>query len=298
MTTDHRSAAVASRRPSPPRASRSRPARRTAPRSRCRNRTRAASATRIAGGAAAAEDVSTMLVQPGGPRRAADDAGRAGAATSSARRSSSTTTARSRRRSSRSAAPAATPAARAVVPNMYVGIPITDKWSFGLGVNVPFGLKTEYDDDWIGRFQGVKSELKTINVNPALSWEPTDNLAIGVGVNWQQIDATLTQQVNYSAALGAGGGQAAAQAASIPGAGRADAHRLDAGPRVAARTSTATTARGAGTSACCGTFSRADARRRRLPLEDQVRRRRQRRASSNPTLPALPPRAGAGRGAG
>src|SRR4051794_5971642 len=32
----------------------------------------------------------------------------------------------------------------APVPNIYVGIPFTDKWSFGLGVNAPFGLRTEY----------------------------------------------------------------------------------------------------------------------------------------------------------
>src|SRR3954453_19771411 len=45
----------------------------------------------------------------------------------------------------------------AIVPNMYIGIPFTDKWSFGLGVNVPYGLKTEYDNGWMGRFQGLKS---------------------------------------------------------------------------------------------------------------------------------------------
>src|SRR6266568_6548148 len=43
------------------------------------------------------------------------------------------------------------------VPNLYVGVPFTDKWSFGLGVNVPFGLQTDYDSDWIGRFQAIKS---------------------------------------------------------------------------------------------------------------------------------------------
>ena len=44
------------------------------------------------------------------------------------------------------------------MPNLYIGVPFTDKWSFGLGVNVPFGLKTEYDSDWLGRFQAIKSE--------------------------------------------------------------------------------------------------------------------------------------------
>src|SRR3989442_10095038 len=49
------------------------------------------------------------------------------------------------------------------VPNLYVGVPFTDKWSFGLGVNVPFGLQTDYDSDWIGRFQATKSKLETVN---------------------------------------------------------------------------------------------------------------------------------------
>src|SRR5579862_1786544 len=41
------------------------------------------------------------------------------------------------------------------IPNLYIGVPFTDKWSFGLGVNVPFGLKTEYDSNWLGRFQAI-----------------------------------------------------------------------------------------------------------------------------------------------
>jgi long-chain fatty acid transport protein len=97
-----------------------------------------------------------------------------------------------------------------VVPNMYIGIPFTDKWSFGLGVNVPFGLKTEYDSDWLGRFQAIKSELQTINVNPVLSWEPTPHLTVGGGVSWQHVKATLTSRVNYAGAFAQGVGQAVA----------------------------------------------------------------------------------------
>ncbi|HEY2969558.1 MAG TPA: outer membrane protein transport protein [Casimicrobiaceae bacterium] len=108
----------------------------------------------------------------------------------------------------------------AVVPNIYVGIPFTDKWSFGLGVNVPFGLETEYDSDWLGRFQAVKSKIETINVNPVLSWEPTKNLTVGGGVSWQRIKATLTSRVNYAGAFatGVGGLVAAGQlpAAAAP----------------------------------------------------------------------------------
>ena len=101
----------------------------------------------------------------------------------------------------------------AVVPNAYLGIPFTPKWSFGIGINAPFGLETEYDSDWLGRFQGVKSKIETININPVLSWEPTPHLTVGGGVSWQRVKATLTSQVNYAGlfAQGVGGLVAAGQ---------------------------------------------------------------------------------------
>ncbi len=71
----------------------------------------------------------------------------------------------------------------AAVPNMFGVFPINREWAFGLGVNAPFGLVTEYDNTWIGRFQAVKSEIKTININPALSWKPAPNFAIGAGAD-------------------------------------------------------------------------------------------------------------------
>jgi len=81
---------------------------------------------------------------------------------------------------------------------------------FGIGINAPFGLVTEYDDDFIGRYQGIKSDVKTINVNPAISWQATPNFAVGLGVNWQRIDAEFTQRVNYSGAIAQAAQQAAA----------------------------------------------------------------------------------------
>ncbi|MGH8802154.1 MAG: OmpP1/FadL family transporter [Casimicrobiaceae bacterium] len=97
-----------------------------------------------------------------------------------------------------------------VVPNLYAVMPINHDWSFGLGINTPFGLVTQWGEGWIGRFQALKSDVKTINVNPSLSWRVNDALALGVGVDWQRIDATFTSDVNYSGALMQAAGQAAA----------------------------------------------------------------------------------------
>jgi len=38
-------------------------------------------------------------------------------------------------------------------------------------MSAPFGLKTEYDSTWAGRTQAIKSELKTINLNPSIAWQ-------------------------------------------------------------------------------------------------------------------------------
>ncbi len=79
--------------------------------------------------------------------------------------------------------------------NAYLALPLNQRLVFGLAVNTPFGLKTDYDDPWVGRFQGIKSELRTVNVNPALSWKLNDTVAVGVGANFQRADATLTNAV-------------------------------------------------------------------------------------------------------
>ncbi len=97
-----------------------------------------------------------------------------------------------------------------VIPNLYAAMPINSQWAVGIGINAPFGLVTEYDDNWLGRFQGIKSDIKTINVNPSVSWRVSNTVAVGVGVNWQRVDAELTSKVNYSAAIAQAAGQAAA----------------------------------------------------------------------------------------
>lgn len=108
-----------------------------------------------------------------------------------------------------------------VVPNLYVVLPVNPQFTFGLGVNVPFGLTTEYDDGWTGRYLGLKSQVKTINVQPSFSWQATPQLSLGLGVNFQWVDAKLTSNANYSGGIAtaaqtaaAGGQITAAQAAA------------------------------------------------------------------------------------
>jgi long-chain fatty acid transport protein len=103
------------------------------------------------------------------------------------------------------------------IPNLYVSMPINNQFAFGLGVNGPFGNKTEYSDGWAGRYQGLLSKIITINVNPAFSWKVTPEFSVGAGVNFQYINGKFTNNANYSAAM-AGAATGAATAGQIPAA--------------------------------------------------------------------------------
>jgi long-chain fatty acid transport protein len=162
-----------------------------------------------AGGAAAAEDVSTIFFNPAGLVRLQSTqvvvAGNIICPSSKFHNNGSQPAAFQSLGGNGGDAGSCAP-----VPNLYVGVPFTDKWSFGLGINVPFGLQTEYDSDWLGRFQAIKSKLETVNINPVLSWEPTKNLTVGGGVSWQRLKAELTNRANYAGAFATGVGNAVA----------------------------------------------------------------------------------------
>ena len=87
------------------------------------------------------------------------------------------------------------------VPDLYLALPVSPAVSVGLGVSAPWGLVTEYEDSFIGRFQATRSSIRTINVNPGVGWKVLPSVALGLGLNYQRIDAEFNNWVNYSAAL-------------------------------------------------------------------------------------------------
>jgi long-chain fatty acid transport protein len=96
----------------------------------------------------------------------------------------------------------------AVVPHFY-GIYTRDNGiKLGLGVNSPFGLVTDYDARWLGRYSEVTTSLKTFNVNPSIAANLGNGVSVGGGINLQYSKGTLLQAIDFGsncvAALGAG----------------------------------------------------------------------------------------------
>ncbi len=156
----------------------------------------------FAGGAASAEDASTIFFNPAGMSRLQ---GKQIAVAVNAIKPSAKFS------DTGSALPAPRPlngnggdaGSLALVPNAYFSMEATPAMHVGLGINAPFGLQTQYDANWIGRFQAIKSKIETINLNPSVSYKLNDAVSIGAGLNYQRITGELTSAVNLVVAEGA-----------------------------------------------------------------------------------------------
>ena len=78
----------------------------------------------------------------------------------------------------------------AALPNGYLSWALNKDVYLGVGVGAPFGLKTEYDNPWLGAAQSTMFEIKTYNINPSIAWRVNEQVSLGFGVNWQRLDAT------------------------------------------------------------------------------------------------------------
>lgn len=82
-----------------------------------------------------------------------------------------------------------------LIPNIFAVIPLGSAWAFGLAVSPTFGNRTEYDPTWRGRFQSTESELRTMNINPSLSYKLNEAWSFGLGINYSKLEAEFHQRV-------------------------------------------------------------------------------------------------------
>ena len=94
----------------------------------------------------------------------------------------------------------ADPGTTSFVPNLYYSAPLGDRWHYGLGIGVPFGSSTEYDDDWKGRYTTIESGVNVIDVNPSIAYRVNDAVRLGAGVSLQFLTAELSSAVDSGAA--------------------------------------------------------------------------------------------------
>jgi len=86
-----------------------------------------------------------------------------------------------------------------ILPAIYLDWRLSDKVFLGLSVNVPFGLVTEYPDDFVGRYHALRTDLKTYDFAPSVAFRLNPQWTFGVAFVARKADATLSSAVDFGA---------------------------------------------------------------------------------------------------
>jgi long-chain fatty acid transport protein len=85
----------------------------------------------------------------------------------------------------------------AVVPSAFAAMRI-GRASIGLGIYVPYGLTSQWHDDFPGRFSALRAALQTVYFQPNIAWQANENWSIGGGPVIGHSTVDLTQSVDLS----------------------------------------------------------------------------------------------------
>ena len=114
----------------------------------------------------------------------------------------------------------------AILPNLFYVRPLNEDLKFGIGVSAPFGLSTNYDKNWVGRYVARETSLETVIINPSIAYRVNDNVSIGGGLSYMKGDAVLSNAVDFGLVflnqLQSGGIPANAQTMALAGDIRAN----------------------------------------------------------------------------
>lgn len=77
------------------------------------------------------------------------------------------------------------------IPHGYISHQLNDSMWVGLAMTVPFGMGTEYDDNWDWGNRGISAEVLTFDFNPNVAWKVSDKLSLGAGISIQYAAADL-----------------------------------------------------------------------------------------------------------
>ncbi len=94
-----------------------------------------------------------------------------------------------------------------LLPSVYYGQKLAEKMYLTATLSVPWATNSDYDEDWIGRYQATKTYLATINITPSFVYAVSDKLAVSAGVQVQYAVGELGRRVDTGAAAPGGAGQ-------------------------------------------------------------------------------------------
>ena len=84
------------------------------------------------------------------------------------------------------------------VPSLYATYAFNEKLSAGFGFFVPFGLGTDWGQDWVGKQLATKSEVQTMFYNLNVAYKVVNGLSLAAGVDFVTASITLENMAYFT----------------------------------------------------------------------------------------------------
>ena len=82
-----------------------------------------------------------------------------------------------------------------VIPHVFAQYTLDPKWSVGLGIYTPFGLSTDYNNDWFGHTHALTSKLETLDFTPSVAYKVTNSFSVGGSVVFERLNVRLSNDL-------------------------------------------------------------------------------------------------------
>ena len=77
-----------------------------------------------------------------------------------------------------------------------------DGLTLGVGLDAPYGLKTDYEKGWIGRYNATVSSVKAIDLTLSAAVQVTPKLSAGIGLIYERFEVKLGKDLPLGAIVG------------------------------------------------------------------------------------------------
>ncbi|MCA1928540.1 OmpP1/FadL family transporter [Rheinheimera sp.] len=121
-----------------------------------------------------------------------------------------------------------------LVPFAFYSDHFTDNLSWGMGVYAPFGLSSDYQNDWVGRYFADETSIKVVAMQPTLAYKLSQDWSFGLGLNINYAEGTLSKYKDHSGLCELGTGINALYQRDVYNAAYCDSHYEVNGDDVAA----------------------------------------------------------------
>lgn len=84
-----------------------------------------------------------------------------------------------------------------IVPSLFYSNNLKNGWAYGIGINAPYGLATEWNDS-ITNYVATKSELKEMNINPNIAYSFSETISGSIGLDIAYAKGNLGKNINQT----------------------------------------------------------------------------------------------------